>query len=151
MPRETLLGFFEDLGSTRGEFLIHDDGLRTRRYSYRDVAAASRGFACRLREAGVGKGDAVLIWAENRPEWIVAFWGCVIAGIVVVPIDYRSSLDFARRVAAIVHARVALVGDDVPAVDSAEAQSTRRARRHRRLAALTTRLARWSRRPGRRS
>jgi long-chain acyl-CoA synthetase len=124
MPRETLLDFFEDLGSIDGEFLIHDDGLRTRRYSYGEVAAAARGFACRLREAGVGKGDAVLVWAENRPEWIAAFWGCVIAGIVVVPIDYRSSLDFARRVAAIVHARLALVGDEVPAVDSAEAETT---------------------------
>jgi long-chain acyl-CoA synthetase len=123
MPRDTLLGFFEDLGSTEGEFLIHDDGLRTRRYRYQEVAAASRGFACRLHEAGLRKGDAVLIWAENRPEWIAAFWGCVIAGVVVVPIDYRSSLDFARRVATIVRARVALVGDDVPAVDSAEVQS----------------------------
>ena len=124
MPRDTLLGFFEDLGSTCGEFLIYDDGLRTRRYSYPDVAAASRGFACRLREAGLGKGDAVLIWAENRPEWIAAFWGCVISGVVVVPIDYRSSLGFARRVAAIVRARVVLVGDDVPAVDAADTQAT---------------------------
>jgi long-chain acyl-CoA synthetase len=124
MPRDTLLGFFEDLGSTDGEFLIHDDGLRTRRYRYQEVAAAARGFAGRLDEAGLRKGEAVLVWAENRPEWIAAFWGCVIAGVVVVPIDYRSSLEFARRVAGLVHARVALVGDDVPAVDPAEAQST---------------------------
>ncbi len=123
MPRNTLVDVFEDLGSTAGEFLVHDDGLRTRRYRYDEVAAAARGFSGRLHEAGLRKGDAVLIWAENRPEWIAAFWGCVIAGAVVVPIDYRSSLDFARRVAAIVGARVALVGDDVSAVDAAEAQA----------------------------
>lgn len=121
MPRESLAGLFEDLGTTAGEFLVHDDGLRTRRYRYGEVASAARGFAARLRDAGLRKGDHLLLWAENRPEWIVAFWAAVISGIVVVPIDYRSSIDFARRVAAIVGARLALVGDEVPAVDAAEA------------------------------
>jgi long-chain acyl-CoA synthetase len=123
MPRDTLLDVFEDLGSTSSEFLIHDDGLRTRRYRYDEVADAARGFAGRLHEAGLRKGDAVLVWSENRPEWIAALWGCIVAAVVVVPIDYRSSLAFARRVAGIVSARIALVGDDVPAVDSADSQS----------------------------
>ena len=111
--RNTLADFFEDLASARGEFLVHDDGFRTRRYSYAEVAAAARRFAGRLHDAGLRKGDTVLIWSENRPEWIAAFWGCVITGVVVVPIDFRSSLEFASRVAATVGARVALVGDDV--------------------------------------
>ena len=118
MRRETLVDFFEDLAAKAGEFLVYDDGFRTRRYQYREVAAAARGFAGRLHEAGLRKGDAVLFWAENRPEWIAAFWGCVLAGVVVVPIDFRSSAEFARRVGGIVRARVALVGDDVTAPDA---------------------------------
>ncbi len=118
MPRETLVDFFEDLSAKAGEFLVYDDGFRTRRYTYRDVAAAARGFSGRLHEAGLRKGDAVLFWAENRPAWIAAFWGCVLAGVVVVPVDFRSSPEFARRVCGIVHARVALVGDDVTAADA---------------------------------
>jgi long-chain acyl-CoA synthetase len=118
MPRETLVGFFEDLAAKTGEFLVYDDGFRTRRYRYREVADAARGFAGRLHEAGLRKGDAVLFWAENRPEWIAAFWGCVLAGVVVVPIDFRSSAEFARRVGGIVRARVALVGDDVTAAEA---------------------------------
>jgi long-chain acyl-CoA synthetase len=116
MPRDTLAGFFDDLAAKTGEFLVYDDGFRIRRYQYRDVGAAARGFAGRLHEAGLRKGDAVLFWAENRPEWIAAFWGCILTGVVVVPADFRSSLEFARRIAGIVHARVALVGDDVTAV-----------------------------------
>ncbi len=111
--RNTLADFFEDLASVRGEFLVHDDGFRTRRYSYGEVAAAARRFAGRLHGAGLRQGDKILIWSENRPEWIAAFWGCVISGVVVVPIDFRSSLEFASRVAATVGARIALVGDDV--------------------------------------
>jgi len=121
MRRDTLVGFFEDLDSKAGEFLVYDDGFRTRRYRYRDVTAAARGFAGRLHAAGLRKGDAVLFWSENRPEWIAAFWGCVTAGIVVVPIDYRSSLEFARRIGGIVRARIALVGDDVPALAGGDA------------------------------
>src|SRR5581483_9458758 len=56
---------------------------------------------------------------ENRPEWIVAFWGCLLGGIVVVPIDFRSSPDFLVRVAGIVSARLILVGQDVPPLDVA--------------------------------
>jgi long-chain acyl-CoA synthetase len=113
MSRETLLGLFADLATTRGEFLVHDDGYRVRRRSYRDVAAAANGFAARLQEAGLRKGDAVVFWAENRAEWIAAFWGCVLAGVVVVPVDYRSSPEFAGRVAGIVRARHLLAGEEV--------------------------------------
>ena len=38
-----------------------------------------------------------MFWGENRPEWIVCYWGCIISGVVVVPIDYRSSPDFLAR------------------------------------------------------
>jgi long-chain acyl-CoA synthetase len=115
MPRRTLLDFFADLSATPGDFLVHDDGYRTWSYSYADTAEAARAFARRLRAAGVTKGHAVAVWSENRAEWIVALWGCVIEGVVLVPIDYRASADFLQRVAAIVDARAILVGDTVDA------------------------------------
>ena len=52
---------------------------------YTDVGRAARGFAARLATAGVRKGDKVVFWGENRPEWIVAFWGCLLGGVIVVP------------------------------------------------------------------
>src|SRR5215217_5089268 len=70
--------------------------------------------AARLHQLGLRKGDKVVFWSENRPEWIVAFWGCLLRGIVVVPIDYRASPDFVARVSRIVAAKLVLVGQDVP-------------------------------------
>src|SRR4029079_8039479 len=87
--RNTLIDFFHDLARARGEFLVHDDGFRTRNYSYAQVTEASRGFAERLAATGLRKGDKVIFFGENRPEWIVAFWGCLLTGVVVVPIDFR--------------------------------------------------------------
>jgi long-chain acyl-CoA synthetase len=123
MPRRTLIDFFDDLAVLDGEFLVYDDGYRTWSLSYRDTAAAARGFAGRLHAAGIVKGQAVAIWSENRPEWIVALWGCLLEGVVLVPIDYRASATFLLRVADIVSARAILIGD---VVDAAALQSPQR-------------------------
>src|SRR5712691_1221460 len=113
MRRDTLIDFFRDLIIIRGEFLVYDDGYRRRGHSYVDVGRAARAFAARLAEAGLARGDKVVFWGENRPEWIACYWGCLISGIIVVPIDYRSSPDFVTKVRGLVEARVVLIGEDV--------------------------------------
>jgi long-chain acyl-CoA synthetase len=111
--RDTLVDFFRDLIQIKGRFLVFDDGYRRREHTYQDAGRAARGFAARLADAGLTKGDRVVFWGENRPEWVVSYWGCLLAGIVVVPIDYRSSGAFVAKVSNLVDARVLLVGDDV--------------------------------------
>jgi long-chain acyl-CoA synthetase len=49
---------------------------------YREVAGVSRA----LREWGIAKGDRVAILSENRPEWTMADFACLLIGAVVVPI-----------------------------------------------------------------
>jgi long-chain acyl-CoA synthetase len=115
MLRRTLIDYFADLASLDGEFVVYDDGYRSWSYTYRDIAAGARAFADRLRGSGISKGQAIAVWGENRAEWLVALWGCVLEGVVLVPIDYRASADFLLRVAGIVDARAVLVGDAVDA------------------------------------
>jgi long-chain acyl-CoA synthetase len=116
VARDTLIDFFCDLSRARGDFLIYDDGFRSWSYTYEEVGRAARGFAARLHEFGIRKGDKVVLCAENRPEWIVTFWGCLLAGAIVVPVDYRASPDFLARVTLIVTARIILIGEDAPPV-----------------------------------
>jgi long-chain acyl-CoA synthetase len=113
MRRDTLLDFFNDVSAGRGNFFVYDDGFRTRSYTYAQTADAARGFAARLQAAGLRKGDKVVFWSENRPEWIIALWGCLLNGSIAVPIDFRASHDFLSNVARIVDARLLLIGDDV--------------------------------------
>jgi long-chain acyl-CoA synthetase len=110
---QTLFDVFRTLETRHGEFLVYDDGYRVHRHSYADVTRAARGFAARLIAHGVAKGDKVLLWGENRPEWIACYWGIQVAGAIAVPIDFRSSPEFAGRIRAIVDAKVVLAGDDV--------------------------------------
>jgi long-chain acyl-CoA synthetase len=117
MRRETLLDFFEDFSTLDETFLVHDDGYRVRQATYRQVADAARAFAQRLRDTGIAGADGddakVVIWSENRAEWVVALWGCLLARVVLVPVDYRASADLLARITSIVKAGAVLVGDEV--------------------------------------
>jgi long-chain acyl-CoA synthetase len=116
MLRRTLIDFFDDLARTDGEFLTYDDGYRTWSFSYRDVVNAARAVAAKLRGEGIGAGQHVAVWSENRPEWVWTLWGCLLEGVVLVPIDYRASSEFLLHVARIVSAKAIVVGDTVGAV-----------------------------------
>lgn len=119
MPPRTLIDVFDDLARTEGDFVVHDDGYRTWTWTYAQVTTAARGFAARLRDAGIGPDDKVVIWSENRAEWIVALWGCILEGVVAVPVDYRSPAGLVLRIADIVEAKAIVTGDTVQAPETA--------------------------------
>jgi len=111
---QTLLELFARMEDFGGREAVREwDGYRLRKWSYRQLVGATHAAAARLIEAGVGPGERVLIWGENSPEWIAWFWACVIRGVAVVPVDFRSSADLANRILVDVEARVALCGAEV--------------------------------------
>jgi long-chain acyl-CoA synthetase len=118
MPRDTLVDFFADLSSTGGEFVVYDNGYRPRSFGYREMTGMSRAFALRLRASGIRKGDKVLIWSENRPGWIATLWGCILEGVILVPLDYRVSAGFLVRIANLVSAKALVIGDEVTRPDA---------------------------------
>jgi len=81
-------------------------GYRMARWSYHEVAEAASQFAWALEAKNIGQGDCVALWGENSAEWVVAFWGCLLRGAVVVPIDHIASIDFALRVSQQVGAKL---------------------------------------------
>ena len=108
MPRETLIDFFQDQIQSDKTFLVYDGGYRTHHYSYNDVRSAAIQLADRLASSRLTTGDKVIIWGDNRAEWIVAFWGCLLARVTCVPIDFRTSPDFLARVASLVGAKIVI-------------------------------------------
>jgi len=91
MVRETLLDYFNTVAALDGEYLVYDDGFRPRSYSYRALARAAKNFARTLETHGIAAGDRVVLWSENRPAWVAVFWGCLLRGVAVAPIDERHS------------------------------------------------------------
>ncbi len=113
MARHSLLDFFEDVTRNDEPFIVHDDGYRVREVTYRELADAARAFAARLAAEGIGPDDKLVIWSENRAEWLVALWGCLLARVVVVPVDFRASADLVARISAIVQAKAIAIGNEV--------------------------------------
>jgi long-chain acyl-CoA synthetase len=83
-----------------------------RRFSstYAQLAELSARCAHAFDQLGLRPGDRVLLWGNNSVEWVAAFFGCILRGIVAVPLDAAGSLELARRVVAEVQPRL-LTGD----------------------------------------
>lgn len=59
------------------------------RLSFTELAARVRRAAGALAAAGIGKGDRVALWAPNSAEWMIAAFGVLTAGAVLVPVNTR--------------------------------------------------------------
>src|SRR5947209_8292609 len=59
------------------------------RLTFAELVARIRCAAGAFADLGVGKGERVAIWAPNSAEWIVAAFGLLTAGGVLVPVNTR--------------------------------------------------------------
>jgi long-chain acyl-CoA synthetase len=109
--RENLATLVEDFRRFDREIaVVRYQGNRRRVSTYGDIAYLAGRFAALLAHENIGAGDRVVLWAENSAEWIAAFHGCILRGVLVVPLDAYGSADFATRVAADVKPKLA-IGD----------------------------------------
>jgi long-chain acyl-CoA synthetase len=113
---DTLLDFYDRYVCGSAEALVYDDGLRRWSYSGDQLRAAAESFCRRLAAAGLQPGDRVVIGGANRPEWIAAFWGCVLRGVTVIPLDQGASAPSIQRIVTFAGARGLIVGDELPGV-----------------------------------
>jgi long-chain acyl-CoA synthetase len=94
-------------------------GYRMESFTYGDVLRLAQSFAEELDRRGIAKGERVMLWGENSAEWVAAFFGCTLRGVVVVPMDDGASADFAARVFRQVEAKL-LVSSRQHASDAAQ-------------------------------
>src|SRR5271165_1718722 len=87
-------------------------GYRSESFTYGEVLDLALAFAGELGARGIQKGDRVMLWGESSAEWVAAFFGCMVSGVVVVPMDDGASADFAARVAAQVQAKLVVGSQD---------------------------------------
>ena len=94
--REHLATLLDDFrGYSREVAVVRHQGNRRRVSTYGDVARLAGRFASLLVERAVAPGDRVLIWGDNSAKWIAAFYGCLLRGVLAVPLDASGTDDFA--------------------------------------------------------
>jgi len=85
---------------------LRRSGYRTGRWSYSQLVGTAFRFARELELRGISKGERVLLWGPNSAQWVAAFWGCALRGVVIVPIDDIATQEFAVRVYGQVSAKL---------------------------------------------
>jgi len=95
--------------------LIIRPGFRTRTWTYRDLAELVPRVARTLADAGVMRGDRIVIWGVNRPEYGIAFLAALRIGAVLVPLDVNSLTEFARKIVQQTRATAAMSTGSSPA------------------------------------
>jgi long-chain acyl-CoA synthetase len=98
---ETLIDLLEDaatrFAATPALGLRMDDGT-TWHWTAAEVARRSRIAAWRLRALGLQPGDRVLTWSPSTPALPAAYFGCMYAGLIFVPLDARMAPDTVARI-----------------------------------------------------
>jgi acyl-CoA synthetase (AMP-forming)/AMP-acid ligase II len=90
------------------------------RLTFTDVVERIRCAAGAFADLGVGRGERVAIWAPNSAEWIIAAFGLLTAGGVLVPVNTRFKTEEAGDIIVRSGAKAVLVqkgflGQDYPA------------------------------------
>ncbi|MBO0865862.1 MAG: AMP-binding protein [Mycobacterium sp.] len=111
----TLLDMLAEHVKTRpnGEALIE---LGADRMNYRQLWDAAARVAGGLRAGGLQRGDRVAVRYPAGINWVLAFWGTVMAGGVAVPVNTRSAQPEVEFILSDAGARVDL-GADTPLPD----------------------------------
>src|SRR4051795_5795519 len=85
-------------GESLGLVALARDGSRSS-WSFGEVNELSSRFAGSLRERGVTKGDVVLTYMGNTPEWVFTLTACWRIGAVAMPCNTQlTAHDLAKRI-----------------------------------------------------
>ena len=118
MARPNLLSLFDDFSRQRRDVAaVQRRGYRRESWTYAKLAKVASRFAHDLQQSGIRTGDRVLLWGPNCAEWMAAFWGCLLRGAIVVPIDDGAAPDFAARVAGETSAKLVVASREKPSLD----------------------------------
>lgn len=84
---------------------------RWERFTYQQLKKHADQIGGRFLRMGFRKGDRVVLYSENQPQWSIAYLGAVSIGLVVVPLDAQTSRREVWAVARFTQARALLTSE----------------------------------------
>ena len=111
-----MVDFLREAAARHGprDALLIKPAFRYLRWTYNRLWEDSGRVATLLQHRGLGKGDQAVLWGPNSPHWVLAFFGCLRAGVIVVPLDLRSAPDYVARVVSRTDPKVAFTSRLTP-------------------------------------
>ena len=97
--------------------LLFKPAFRYLRWTYSRLWDESGQVATLLQRRGLTKGDQVILWGPNSPHWVLIFFGCIRAGVILVPLDLRSAPDYVERLVSRTDPKLAFTSRFTPKGD----------------------------------
>ncbi len=95
-----------------------EQGLfRGQPFTYNQTLERARACAAWLHGQGLQR-ERVILWAKPGAGWAIAFYGCILSGAVVVPIDAGFSAEFVARVKEKTGARLTITDGTFPSLET---------------------------------
>jgi long-chain acyl-CoA synthetase len=111
--RQTLISYIEDLSKNKARIgYIYRTQYRKFIWRNGEIYDYARRTATFLQKKGIKKGDRIILWGENSPEWVIAFLGCLLTGAISVPVDDSSPEEFTRKIINKTKARIAFFSEE---------------------------------------
>ena len=116
---DTIVDFLHEATTQHGsrDALLIKPAFRYIRWSYDQLWEDSGRVATLIQRRGLVKGDQAILWGPNSPHWVLAFFGCLRAGVVLIPLDLRSAPDYVDRVISRTEPKLAFVSRLTPKED----------------------------------
>ena len=116
---ENLVNFIDKISENFADKpgLLFKPGFKYVSWTYKQLGDDSKKAASYLKSLGLEKNDRVIIWAPNSPMWVISFFACVRAGVILVPLDIKSPPEFVDTVIAKTNPKLVLLSRFTP-VDS---------------------------------
>jgi long-chain acyl-CoA synthetase len=78
--------------------LVYRKEFRCERWSYKDIYDYGQKIAGFFNKKGLKKGDKIIIYSYNCPEWGSILLACGLSGIIAIPIDFNSGIEFVKTI-----------------------------------------------------
>ena len=116
---DTIVEFLREAAARHGprDALLIKPAFRYIRWTYDRLWEDSGRVATLLQRRGFNKGDQAILWGPNSPHWVLAFFGCLRAGVVLIPLDLRSAPDYVSRVISRTEPKLAFTSRFTPKGD----------------------------------
>ena len=116
---DTIVEFLREAASRHGprDALLIKPAFRYIRWTYDRLWEDSGRVATLLQRRGFNKGDQAILWGPNSPHWVLTFFGCLRAGVVLIPLDLRSAPDYVSRVISRTEPKLAFTSRFTPKGD----------------------------------
>jgi len=97
---QTLFQIFEEAEKEHPNsvFIIERNIYSRKSFTYHEILAKIKSISSFFHEKNIKKGDKILIFLPNSSDYASILLACACSGVIAVPIDFNSSIEFAKSI-----------------------------------------------------